>query len=177
MAHDHAAAHASPEDEYLVTPPGAGHEHTDANVGIIVKFAFWLIVSAVVVHVGVWGMFLLFAEQRAETAASQPYPIAVGQEPRQPAAPRLQQFPVNEFYEFRQQEDLRLDSYRWVDRAAGRVQIPIDEAMRLTLERGLPSRAPLDSEQTGAQSGASQPADPALIPADSSAGRTMERRR
>ena len=33
-----------------------------------------------------------------------------------------------------------LDSYGWVDKNAGVVRIPIDEAMKLTLERGLPAR-------------------------------------
>ena len=35
-------------------------------------------------------------------------------------------------------EDEVLDSYGWVDKNAGVVRIPIDEAMKLTLERGLP---------------------------------------
>ena len=29
--------------EYRVTPPGAGHEHTDANVWLIAKFGLWLL--------------------------------------------------------------------------------------------------------------------------------------
>ena len=33
-----------------------------------------------------------------------------------------------------------LNSYGWVDKNAGIVRIPIDEAMKLTLQRGLPSR-------------------------------------
>ncbi len=47
------AGFVSPDAEYAVTPPGAGYEHTDANVWIIVKFGLWLVVSAVVIHVGV----------------------------------------------------------------------------------------------------------------------------
>ena len=33
-----------------------------------------------------------------------------------------------------------LGSYGWVDKNAGVVRIPIDAAMKLTLERGLPAR-------------------------------------
>ena len=33
-----------------------------------------------------------------------------------------------------------LDGYRWVDRNNGIVRIPVDDAMKLTLQRGLPSR-------------------------------------
>ena len=53
---------------------------------------------------------------------------------------------------------------------AGTVRIPIAEAMRLTVERGLPSR-PADATQQRRRNAA------ALMPADSSAGRTLERRR
>ena len=203
MAHDHhpphgaGAAHAAhatgtAEDEYLVTPAGSGHEHTDANIGIIVKFGLWLLVSALVVHVGMWLMFLLFVEQREEPAAVQPYPTAVGQERRLPAGARLQPIPVNEMYEFRQQEQQQLEGYGWTDRASGRVRIPISEAMRLTVERGLPARtaAPQPAPETPAAAAAETPAaavsaapaaprvqEPGLMPSDSSSGRTMERRR
>jgi hypothetical protein len=164
-----AAAHATAEDEYLRTPPGSGHEHTDASVGVIVRFGIWLLVSAIVVHIGMWLLFVLFVQQREEAPATHPYPIAVGQEPRLPEGPRLQTYPANEIYEFRLRERQQLESYGWADRAAGRVQIPISEAMRLTVERGLPARA--QSPET------TLTADPSLIPADSSAGRTMEGRR
>jgi len=33
-----------------------------------------------------------------------------------------------------------LESYAWVDKNAGIVRIPIEEAIRLTLQRGLPTR-------------------------------------
>lgn len=183
MAHEHASA----EDEYLATPPGAGHEHTDANVGVIVKFGVWLLVSAVVVHIGMYLMFVLFVEQREEPVATQPFPIAVGQEPRLPAAPRLQAIPVNEYYQFRLQEQQELDNYGWVDRAGGKVRIPISEAMRLIVERGVPPTATPGAPAATPAADAAPPAaatpspavrpDPALIPADSSSGRTMERRR
>ena len=169
MAHDHdsGVGHAVGEGEYGLTPPGAGHEHTDANVWIIVKFGLWLAVSAILIHIGMGFVFGLFVQQREEVDHT--YPLAVGQEQRLPAAPRLQQFPVNERYEFQQQEAAALDSYRWVNRQTGQVQVPIDEAKRLTLERGLPSRVP--------QQDTAPAAVPGLIPADSSSGRTMERRR
>ncbi len=167
--HQHGAGHGhgSADDQYLATPPGAGYEHTDANVGIIVRFLFWLAVSAVVVHVGLWGLFALFVETRKELAEPQ-FPLAVGAVERLPPAPRLQRFPVAEYREFRAQEEAVLQNYGWIDRAAGTVHIPISEAMRLTIERGLPVR--------------SVPADipvetPGLMPSDASAGRTFVQRR
>ena len=97
----------------------------------------------------------------------QPYPLAVGQEERLPPAPRLQQFPRNEIYQFRIDENELLERYGWMNREAGIVHIPIEDAMRLTIERGmLQSSAPTEPAHT-----------PGLMPSDSSAGRTMERRR
>lgn len=166
MVHHDAAAHASPDAEYLETPPGAQHEHTDANVWIIVKFVVWLTVSAVITSVGL-GLMYAFLIERAEEVGEQPYPLAIGGEPRLPPTPRLQQFPRVELYEFRTGEEQLLQSYGWVDRDAGTVRIPISEAMRLLVERGFPAR-PQDGAQTET---------PGLMPSDASSGRTMERGR
>lgn len=168
MAHDPHAAHASADDEYLNPPSGSGHEHTDANVSLIVQFAVWLVGSAIVVHVGAWLLFGLFVNLRTPDAPPE-YPLAVGQGPRLPAGPRLQQFPANEIYRFRLQEDAQLGNYGWIDRSAGTVRIPIAEAMRLTIERGLPARP--------AAGIAGEDATPGLMPSDASAGRVLERRR
>ncbi len=165
--------HASAEDEYLFQPKGAAHEHSDANVWIIIKFGLWLAVSAVVVSAGMGLLFGLFVSRSAETTPE--FPLATGQEHRLPAPPRLQQFPLNEAYEFRQHEQAVLEKYGWVNKEAGVVRMPIAEAMTLTVERGLPTRA----EQPPADQAAPQPSAqaPGQLPADSSAGRTMERRR
>ena len=171
MAQHHDAAHASADDQYLNTTPGAGHEHTDANVWMIVQFGIWLLGSAVVVHVLMWLMFVWLVRAREPVTAPE-FPLAVGQEQRLPAGPRLQRFPANEIFEFGQRENSELNGYGWVDRNAGTVHIPIAEAMRLTVERGLPSRAPVapatDTEPR---------ADAPVMPSDSSSGRMTERRR
>ena len=173
--------HASADDEYLATPPGSGHEHTDTNVGIIVKFGLWLAISAIVIHIGLGFLFGLFVRQSEETVVE--FPLA-GQEHRLPAAPTLQQFPENEFHDFRVREDAVLHQYGWVNKETGAVRMPIEEAMRLTVERGLPVRAPASAEATAGKPAADQTQPdaaprqvPGLMPADSSAGRTMERRR
>ncbi len=166
--------HASAEDEYLYQPHGAGHEHSDASVWIIVKFGLWLALSAIVISAGMGLLFGLFVKQSEET--TQEFPLAVGQEQRLPAAPRLQQAPVNEMYEFRKHENEVLDTYGWVNKETGVVRMPIADAMKLAVERGLPARAAQPAgDQAAPEAAAPQP--PGLMPADSSAGRTMERRR
>jgi len=170
MAEHHHAAHAGPDDEYLSTPEGAGHEHTDANVWLIVQFAIWLTASALLTHGLMWGMFEFFVANRNSTAPAAEFPLAAQQERRLPAGPRLQPIPANEIYEFRQRENAELSEYGWVDRNAGTVRIPVEQAKELLLQRGLPSRPAASEGPTGT--------DPAaLMPADSSSGRTMERRR
>ena len=174
MEHQHAPvpteapagmSHHSADYEYAFTPTGAGYEHTDANVWLLAKFALWLAISAIVIHGGVWLGFALFVEQRQATTEAE-FPLAVETTaPRLPVEPRLQRSPPNEMHEFRLREDAVLHGYGWVDKNAGTVRIPIDQAMRLTLERGLPSRADAPA------------AVPGMMPQDSSAGRTMERRR
>ena len=158
--------HPSAEDEYLVQPPSAEHEHSDANVWIIVKFGLWLAVSAIVIHIGLGFLFGLFVKQSEETNPQ--FPLAVGQEERLPAGPRLQQFPVNEFVDFRKHEQAVLEEYGWVSKEAGIVRMPIEEAMRRAVAGGFPVRT--QQPETTAQ-------PLGMMPADSSAGRTLEGRR
>lgn len=171
--------HASADDEYLFQPPSAGHEHSDASVWIIVKFGLWLAISAVVVSAGMYLLFALFVKQSEEATAE--YPLAVGQEHRLPAAPRLQQFPVTEYYEFRQHEETVLQKYGWVNKETGIVRMPIADAMKLAVERGLPARASQPAA-TADPLAAPAPTESApqqttgMMPADSSSGRTLERR-
>lgn len=168
MAHDHAIGHGGADDEYRETPPGSTYEHTDANVWLIVKFLFWLAVSAALIHAAMGGVYELLI--RRAQIEEQPYPLAVGQETRLPPAPRLQQFPTNDIYQFRLEENRLLEGYGWMNREAGIVHIPIEDAMRLTLERGVLQSVPADPAQPAAPA-------PGLMPADSSAGRTLEQRR
>lgn len=157
------------DPEYGTTPPGSTYEHTDAHTWLIAKFMFWLVVTAVLTHIGLGFMYEMMIEQgerRDEGEIS--YPLAAEQEPRLPPTPRLQASPSNEFYQFSREEQSLLHTYGWANREAGTVHIPIDEAMRLAVERGMPSR-PVD---------AAQPAEtPGMNPTDSSSGRMMERRR
>lgn len=161
-------AHHSANDEYAFTPEGSTYEHTDAHTGIIVKFLLWLAVAAVIVHFGLAFFFQGMVSQSLSVEEPR-YPLAVDAGDRLPPAPRLQQFPANEIYEFRLSEQQLLNNYGWMNREQGIVHIPIAEAMRLTVERGLPARVPAEGD-----------AEPAvaveLRPSDSSAGRMEVRR-
>jgi len=59
---------------------------------------------------------------------------------RLPPEPRLQVSDAADLIRLREVEDSALNSYAWIDPAAGTVRLPIARAMDLLSERGLPSR-------------------------------------
>lgn len=54
--------------------------------------------------------------------------------------PVLQIDPVADLQAYKAKENDLLNSYGWVDKSAGIAHIPIDRAIELTAEKGLPTR-------------------------------------
>jgi hypothetical protein len=135
-----AAPHgANPENRGNLENPEVHHEHSDVNISAILGFGGALIVVAAVIHLLIYVLFGYFtSREQVQTTAE--YPLAATQERREPPEPRLQTDPRQDLADLRAKEDDQLTSYGWVDRNAGVVRIPIDAAMKLTLERGLPAR-------------------------------------
>jgi len=119
--------------------PAVHHEESDVDIGAIFKIGMGLVILAAAIHVVVWLLFVYFNGREATNLPTR-YPLAAGQELRLPPAPRLQVTPRQDLRDLRAREDQALNSYQWVDRSAGIVRIPIAEAMKLTVERGLPAR-------------------------------------
>jgi hypothetical protein len=134
--------HASEHDlEYGPNPPGAQHEHSDIDTSVGYKFALWLIVAMLISVVIVYGTFWFFENRSTNAdAVAQKYPLAVGQA-KNPPAPNLQMQPFKDVYMLHKSEAERLHSYGWVDKEGGIARIPIDRAMEVLLQRGLPARA------------------------------------
>lgn len=57
-----------------------------------------------------------------------------------PPEPRLQANPREDIDAMRQTEEEQLHSYGWINRETGIVRLPIERAMTLLLQRGLPVR-------------------------------------
>ena len=130
--------------ETLPTHAGADHpivhhETSDVNIGGIFGFAFGLLMTGVAIHLFVWWLFLLFVAREAPRVMPD-FPLAAGQESRVPPEPRLQINPRQDLRDLRSAEDTMLTGYGWVDKNAGIARIPIGEAMKLMVERGLPAR-------------------------------------
>jgi hypothetical protein len=83
--------------------------------------------------VAMW--FLLGGLERWQTDARPPAHALSGEQgERLPPAPRLQEDPLADLAALRAREARQLEGYAWVDRAAGRVRIPIERAMELLAE-------------------------------------------
>jgi hypothetical protein len=115
------------------------HEESDVNIRAIFGFAFGLMIVTAAVYLLIFGLFKYFDAREGVKGVAE-YPLAAAQGRREPPEPRLQTNPRQDLADLRAKEDDLLGSYGWVDRNAGVVRIPIEQAMKLTLERGLPAR-------------------------------------
>lgn len=115
------------------------HEESDVNVSAIIRYGVGLIVIAAVVHVFLWWLLGVYEGQH-ERAQTQAYPMAAGQQNRLPPAPRFQENPQEELQELRARQKALLEGYGWVNKEAGVARIPIEEAMKMIVARGLPVR-------------------------------------
>src|SRR5262245_32221641 len=122
------------------------HEQSDVALRPLLTFAGGLLALGAVAYFVVFLLFTYFTRQADRASQDLRYPLAVGQADRLPPEPRLQANPRQDLKDLREAEDLRLTTFGWVDRNAGVVRIPIEEAMKLTLQRGLPSR-PIAEQQ------------------------------
>jgi hypothetical protein len=124
------------ETEYGPTPEGANREYTDIEPSIAWHFALWLGVAMLISAAIVYGTFWLFeSRERAVNQAEQTFPLAAGAV-KEPPGPQLQRQPFKDIYTLRQNEQQRLSGYGWIDKNAGAVHIPIEDAMNLLIQRG-----------------------------------------
>jgi hypothetical protein len=129
---------------------GVAHEHSDVNIRAIIMFAAGLAVVAIVASIAMWLLFGWFERQAAaDDPVLSPLAPPAAEMPRTTAGSTTfgsapgPQLLTNEYMaldKHRAAEMERLAGYGWVDQKTGVAHIPIDEAKRLLLQRGLPSR-------------------------------------
>lgn len=115
----------------------AGYERRDLNPRVVGFFLLGLTAGIGIVLLLTAWLFGVF-DARAARRDVPPSPLAVGRPI--PPEPRLLVTPGKELKAVWGAEDAVLNSYGWVDQKAGIVRIPIDRAMDLLAERGLPVR-------------------------------------
>ena len=113
-----------------------GHEGTDLSLGPIFGFGVGLIVAAVAIYLLLgWLMSLFVADSKRSEALRPPlYKDERGQFP----PPNTPYDPKAYLAEFRARERKALTTYGWVDREKGIAHVPIDRALDILAERGLP---------------------------------------
>ncbi|MFZ3263286.1 MAG: hypothetical protein WA172_04760 [Terriglobales bacterium] len=123
-------------------------EHEDLSPHGVMYFMLGLAVVVVVIYLIVFGMyhFLDTYEKGRQTAMS---PMVAPQAGTRTVThadtqvfpqPRLEESERSQLRQFIEQEDDKLATYNWVDKDKGIVQIPIERAMDLIVQRGLPVR-------------------------------------
>lgn len=120
------------------THPTGGYEKTDANTRFLAAFAIGLVVLMLV---GMFAMRLMYVEMAEYRETHDPglSPLAA-ELPKDPPEPRLQVMPAADLQRLLETEAEKLNSYGWVEPNAGVVRIPVERAMEMVLEKGLPVR-------------------------------------
>jgi hypothetical protein len=117
---------------------GVGHEESTVELRPIIAFAIVLVVVTAFAFVSMQFMldFLRVNQARKDV------PLSVLAEPQpMPPAPRLQVSPSLDLKQTRQTEGVILNTYHWIDKEAGIVGIPVERAIIVLAERGLPARS------------------------------------
>lgn len=127
--HGHAPAH------------GEGFDR-EIGFGAIRWFVIGLVILSIFSFALGWVVSRAFKAGRVkDDPAASPIPEANQTRPRPRAA--LQANPVADMEAFRAHEEKVLTSYAWVDKGAGIARIPVDRALDLIADKGLPATPPL----------------------------------
>lgn len=109
-------------------PPG--HERDISHVGPMVTAMLATLLIVIVFIFLIWWVF------QAWQTPSEPSPFS--EQPISESVPRLQANPPADLAALKDRDRERLQSVGWVDREAGVIHMPVDHAMALLVERGLP---------------------------------------
>jgi hypothetical protein len=129
-------------------PNDEGFEQEDMSSSSALYFFAGLVALCVVIFLIVFGMYrALDSYQSANQPALSPLAtpeadtrIVTRDDPRSFPQPRLEASERTELGPLIEDQDRTLATYDWVDKSKGTVRIPIDRAMELIAQRGLPVR-------------------------------------
>ena len=145
-AHHYSEAELHNED--------VAHEHSDVNIRTVLAFGAGMAALVIGAALLMSFMFNAFASQ---AAARDPEVSPVAPTSGiQPKAPQLLTDERGNLKKFREEESKKIDGYGWVDERAGIAHVPIEEAKKLIVQRGLPVRATgaVDDPLTGTHAAA-----------------------
>jgi len=125
-------------------------DQSDVSVRGIAGFLIGLTICVTLTCLVLAGMFVALrkaftsspANANALVGTREPLPSSAQSARTLFPEPRLQSDYFGDLAKERKEWNDQLNSYGWLDKNAGIVHIPIDRAMQLTLQRGLPVRVP-----------------------------------
>lgn len=115
--------------------PG-GYEKTDAHAGATVGAGLTILGVMFLTALVLVPMYRLLG--RRERAEQKPAATMLKPEAAPPTFPKLVASEPAALAEFRAQEDAFLTGWGWVEKDKGIARMPIEEAMKIVAERGLP---------------------------------------
>jgi hypothetical protein len=155
----------------LEARPGTGepeHVHAYAHEGTDTSVHSVALLAGAFVGMLIFGFIVGYGTYKilGSIGTVSPPPALIETTRTLPPGPRLQVNAPRDLSDYLKQQQQTLDTYGWVDQKAGVVRIPIDRAMDLLLEKGLPVRAesaggPPASQPKAAAGAAKQMASPA----------------
>ena len=124
------------------------YEHQDLSPRGVIYFFFGLIALLAVIYAIAFGMYRFLDSYNHANQATMSPMVAPEADTRAVTdkdtqafpEPRLEKNERTELREFIEDQDRKLAAYDWMDKDKGIVQIPIDRAMDLIVQRGLPVR-------------------------------------
>jgi len=123
-------------------------EHEDLNASGALYFMAGLVATGIVLTLIVFGMYRLL-DSYTRTHQPPVSPMATAETDTRSVThgdvqsfpePRLEENERTELRSYSEEEEKKLATYDWVDKSKGIVRIPIDRAMELIVQRGLPVR-------------------------------------
>lgn len=126
--------------EAKISEPGrtaSGHELSDLSPRSISFFGVGLTVLVILALLTGYAM-MAWLRASAARRAEPPSPLVFVPDPV--AGPKLENRPGRALAAMRAQEESRLQGYGWIDQEKGIVHIPIERAMEILVDRGLPAR-------------------------------------
>jgi hypothetical protein len=124
--------------------PKIEYEPTDADLKAVTKIGVGIALLATVVALALLPILKGMVGRQAKDDVAPP-PIAGFDPARQAPEPRLQGEPFGDWRALKARQEAVLTSYGWVDEDKAVTRIPIDRAMKVVLERGLPARAAVEA--------------------------------
>ena len=115
-------------------PAAPGYETHDVNTRAVLGSLAFLFLVLVLILFATWRLFRYFSVAELGPAADSSF-AAVRQ---LPSAPELEVNARKDLLEMQTQQQRELETYSWEDRKAQVVRIPIERAMDLLLQKGLP---------------------------------------